>query len=273
MITPRPDMPNFSSRMEIQSSNFSARLPLPELFNYAEVLYYLSRSSLECLHQVENDRIYKLLKVDTKIIPLQIEYLVHSHVLEIHSLLDEPLHASEWEAVQAYITEWLDLNTNLAPFEALTGAHPILSPYSHTLKGLRIVGVPDLFEALCWAVLGQQINLTFAYTLKKRITEAYGEQHQFEGRKFYLFPTPQDMLKGSVQDLRQLQITTKKSEYILNLAEMIECGELRKEALLASGFRKAEETLVRIRGIGPWTAHYVLMRCLRDPSAFPIGDA
>ena len=50
-------------------------------------------------------------------------------------------------------------------------------------------------------------------------------------------------------------------------------GKLTKEQLLEAGsLKQAEKQLVSIRGIGPWTANYVLMRCLRMPAAFPIDD-
>lgn len=273
MDIPQQDMPGSNSRIDFNSADNSFKLSLPELFNYDEILYYLNRSKLECLHQVDHERIYKLIKVNEAAIPLQLEYDQEAHALVVRSLLEEPLRADECQAAVTYITEWLDLDRDLSPVEARVTADPILSKFSDSLRGLRIVGVPDLFEALCWAVLGQQINLTFAYTLKRRLIEAYGEQHSFGERTYYLFPTPQSVLTASVQDLKQLQITSKKSEYILDLARRLDSGVLQKSILLASGFREAEEALTRIRGIGPWTAHYVLMRCLRDPAAFPIGDA
>ncbi|WDH82545.1 DNA-3-methyladenine glycosylase family protein [Paenibacillus urinalis] len=275
MDIPQQDMPGSNSKVEFYPGDIRFKLSLPELFNYEEILYYLNRSKLECLHQVDQGRIYKLIRVKEAetMLPFQLEYDQEAHALNVQSLLETPLLAEECQAAAAYITEWLDLDRDLTPVETLVASDPILSKFPESLRGLRIVGVPDLFEALCWAVLGQQINLTFAYTLKRRLTETYGEQHQYGERTYHLFPTPQSMLTASVQDLKELQITTKKSEYILDLARRISSGELQKGGLIASGYYEAEQTLISIRGIGPWTAHYVLMRCLRDPAAFPIGDA
>ena len=68
-------------------------------------------------------------------------------------------------------------------------------------------------------------------------------------------------------------MTLKKCEYLIGVAKLIADGELTKEQLLAAGsLKQAEKQLVSIRGIGPWTANYVLMRCLRIPNAFPIDD-
>ena len=49
--------------------------------------------------------------------------------------------------------------------------------------GLRTLGIPDLFEALSWGIIGQQINLTYAYTLKRRLVEQFGSYVEWDGRK------------------------------------------------------------------------------------------
>ena len=65
----------------------------------------------------------------------------------------------------------------------------LLGPLTQKYFGYRIVGQPDLFESLVWAVLGQQINLTFAYTLKQRFVEQFGEAIIHENQKHFLFPS------------------------------------------------------------------------------------
>ena len=57
-------------------------------------------------------------------------------------------------------------------------------------NSLRIMAIPDLFEAVCWSIIGQQINLTFAYKLKRKFTEVYGTKLTFEGINYHLFPKP-----------------------------------------------------------------------------------
>ncbi|THG91921.1 hypothetical protein AJ85_00740 [Alkalihalobacillus alcalophilus ATCC 27647 = CGMCC 1.3604] len=74
-----------------------------------------------------------------------------------------------------------------------------------------IIGIPDLFEALTWAIIGQQINLTFAYTLKKRFVEHFGESLTFEGDNFWVFPSPEKIISIKVDELRDLQLVVKVS--------------------------------------------------------------
>ena len=139
--------------------------------------------------------------------------------------------------------------------------------------GLRNIGIPDLFEALCWGILGQQINLTYAYTLKRRFVETFGSSIEWEGQSYWIFPEPEDIAKLTVEDLSSLKMTVKKCEYLIGVAQLIADGSLSKAQVMGTGdFKQAEKMLVKIRGVGPWTANYVLMRCLRFPNAFPIAD-
>ncbi len=67
--------------------------------------------------------------------------------------------------------------------------------------GLRIVGVADLFEALCWAIMGQRINLAFVYMFKRRFAESFGVHQQWAGRNYWLFPRPETIAQLHVDDL------------------------------------------------------------------------
>ncbi|WP_052487866.1 DNA-3-methyladenine glycosylase family protein [Gordoniibacillus kamchatkensis] len=117
------------------------------------------------------------------------------------------------------------------------------------------------------------MNLAFAYKLKARLTEAYGESVLWEGRTYRRFPEPAALAGADAAELQSLQLTRAKAAAVLETAALMSRGELSRAGLLALGdFDAAERELVRVRGIGPWTAHYVRMRCLRDPRAFPIGD-
>ena len=122
---------------------------------------------------------------------------------------------------------------------------------------------------------GQQINLTYAYTLKRRLVENFGDYVDWNGRKHWIFPSPEVIANLDVEDLATLKMTTRKCEYLIDVAQLITAeGKLSKESLLQiQDVKQAEKQLTSIRGIGPWKArHYVLMRCLRFPSAFPIDD-
>ena len=150
---------------------------------------------------------------------------------------------------------------------------PVLHQVAETCYGLRLVSIPDLFEATCWAVMGQHINLNFAYRLKKRFVESFGERFRIDDRVFYLFPTPKLIAEQTVQRFRQFQFTAKKAEYVLEIAKKVADGTLSKNILLKkASFKSAKKELMRLHGVGKWTAEYVALRCLKDPAAFPVAD-
>jgi len=247
---------------------------LPEPFSYEHNLDYLSRSTNECLFHVDNLDIYKLLRIVDKDVLIAVNSADSAAMrIRIINIEDAAQQPELLRAVAEYVWEWFDLGRDLMPFYDLVQRDPLLGPVVQRFHGLRLMGIPDLFEALSWGIIGQQINLTFAYTLKRRLVEAFGTSLVWEGRTYWSFPSPETIALLSPDALTALQFTGKKAEYLIGVAALIAEGQLTKERLLALGSIQAmEKELVRIRGIGPWTANYVLMRCLRDPAAFPLAD-
>jgi DNA-3-methyladenine glycosylase II len=241
----------------------------PKEFSFNESLVYLTRSTNECLYKVFAHKVYKVVNVNSEKILIEIGN--NDKNLEIRFVNKIPKKSTRL-TIALYVWEWFDLDTDLAPFYTLAKEEPLLTKLVSKYSGLRVIGIPDLFEALCWAIMGQQINLTFAYTLKRRLVESYGEYIVWEDQKYWLFPAPERIAKLSIDDLKDLQFTGRKAEYMIEVAKQMYSGNLTKSMLIAMDFKDAESALVKIRGIGPWTANYVLMRCLHDPSAFPIQD-
>jgi DNA-3-methyladenine glycosylase II len=243
----------------------------PKEFDFSKCLKFLTRSSLELCHTVEADTLFKLIKIDDERVLLKIQFSNNGHLC-IAFLTPRPKKSIRARAAK-YVWEWFDLDTDLSLFYRMAKKDPVLKHVAENLYGLRMITIGDLFEALCWAMIGQQINLAFAYTLKKRLVESFGEKISFNNKAYYLFPTPQAISRLTVPDLRRLQFTGRKSEYIIELAGKIESGRLTKKALLDDDqFESARKKLILLRGVGKWTAEYVCLRCLGDPRAFPVED-
>jgi len=153
--------------------------------------------------------------------------------MQIQLLQGNPLTGVELEEVTQYMKDWFDLNRDLDPFIQLAQSDPLIGPVVDRFAGLRIVGIPDLFEALCWAIVGQQVNLTFAYKLKQRLTEQYGEVAEWEGATYRMFPRPERFAHVSIEQLCTLQLTRNKAMAILATASRMNSGQLTREGLLA----------------------------------------
>lgn len=136
--------------------------------------------------------------------------------------------------------------------------------------GLRPPMTPDPFETLIGAISAQQVNLTWATTTRRRLIEATSTLHHFGDTEVWRFPTPADVAALEVSDYRAMQFTTRKSEFILDLAEAALAGALDDLHQLPNA--EVLKRLTAIRGIGRWSAELVLGRCLGRMDVVAAGD-
>jgi AraC family transcriptional regulator of adaptative response / DNA-3-methyladenine glycosylase II len=137
--------------------------------------------------------------------------------------------------------------------------------------GLRVPGAFDGFELAVRAILGQQVTVKAATTLAGRFAAAFGKPYATPIAELTrLSPTAKRVAAASVDDIAQLGIIRTRAKSIVALARAVESGELQLEP--SSDPERLIEQLVALPGIGPWTAHYIAMRALRWPDAFPKED-
>jgi DNA-3-methyladenine glycosylase II len=262
------DLASMKSRLSCAMTRLF--LPVPKEFSYAMNYQFLERSPRELLHHAENGTVTKLLKVEDQ----KVLFSIHEgdEKLIVNFLNGIP-SASARNFVKCYIREWFDLETDLKPFYQFALKDKLLNPLVKKYYGYRIMGQPDLFESIVWAVLGQQINLQFAYTLKQRFVEQFGERLFFHDQSWYLFPDAKLVSELKDEVLLPLQFSRQKSRYTIGIAEAFASGEMSKEKLRGLPLQEAKEKLIKIKGIGNWTANYALMKTFRYPDAFPLEDA
>lgn len=245
-------------------------IDLPKEFDFAMNLEFLERSPRELLHQVDGEQVYKLIKIGDKKVLFSVKESNDRLRIDI---LNTELAANERSQLKIFIQEWFDLHTDLSAFYKFASKDPIMKKLTKKYYGYRIIGQPDLFESITWAVLGQQINLQFAYTLKGRFVEQFGERLIWEEKNYFLFPEPKLVAGLSHDILQPLQFSRQKSRYVVNIAEAFASGEMSKEKLQGLPLLEAKEKLMKIKGVGNWTANYALMKTFRHPDAFPLEDA
>ena len=242
----------------------------PKEFNYEMNLQFLRRSPKEILHRVEMNRVVKLLRVEKELILFSV--MDKEGKIGIEFINGEPTEKIKNNVIE-YIREWFDLETDIAPFYKLARKDDLLNSLVKKYYGYRIIGQPDLFESLVWAVLGQQINLQFAYTLKQRFVEKFGEVLSWNGIPYYLFPSSSRVATLTDADLLPLQFSRQKSKYVVLIAQAFIEGIVSKQKLKGLPLQEAKEILMKIKGVGNWTANYALMKTFRYPDAFPLEDA
>ena len=136
-------------------------------------------------------------------------------------------------------------------------------------SGLRIPLTLSHFDAVVWSILGQQVNLAFAYSLRRRLAELAGTplEHGLVSP-----PTPDALASLSPESLTPLQFSRRKAEYLIGISQQIVQRVISLEVMELSSATRAERTLLAIRGLGPWSVNYLMMRGLGFADCLPVGD-
>ena len=164
------------------------------------------------------------------------------------------------------------LDLDLLLFYTTAVGDPVLGGLASRLYGFRPTLTPGPFEMLVGSVCAQQVNLSFAFTVRARLVRRYGEPILLGGQAVYAFPEPAVLARARVADLRQMQLTGRKAEYIIGLARQVATGELPLEGLVAMSNDEVIERLTAVRGFGRWSAEWFLARCLGRGDVCPAGD-
>jgi DNA-3-methyladenine glycosylase II len=126
----------------------------------------------------------------------------------------------------------------------------------------------DPFSSLLKSIIHQQVNLKFAFTLTERFVKSFGEE--LDGVWFY--PSPEKVAQLTVEELRELQFSGRKAEYVIGIAELAASAQLDFEKMKSKSDAEVAQELIKIRGVGPWTVENFLMFALGRPNLFPMGD-
>jgi DNA-3-methyladenine glycosylase II len=175
-------------------------------------------------------------------------------------------------AVEAEIQHSFSLDIDLEPFYRWASADATLAQLIARCYGMRPARAPTLFEALVTSISAQQVNLTFATTTRSRLIKRFGSAVTLDGKIFYGFPTPQSLAEASLQELRDMQFSWRKAEYIINLARLVTRGELRLEEFSQLSNAEVIERITQVKGLGRWTADWLLARGLGRGDVIAAGD-
>lgn len=137
--------------------------------------------------------------------------------------------------------------------------------------GLRLPGAFDGFEIAVRAVLGQQVSVKAATTLMTRFCDLFGTPVQTPFEELTrLFPSAETVAQIAPAKFVDTGISSARVATICALAQAVASGDLSLEQAVDPEQRI--EQLKQLPGIGDWTAHYIAMRVLNYPDAFPHSD-
>lgn len=185
----------------------------------------------------------------------------------VPTLLDITLHddraecvvdsdgAAPSDAVRDALVNMLGLRIDPAPFEHAVRDDPLFAPVVARQPGLRVIQSATVFEALTWAIIGQQINLPFAISLRRTFVKLAGRAH---ASGLWCYPEAADVARLDVEQLTSRKFSGAKAETLLRLARLVAEGTLPLDR--TDDAAGVAERLLAVKGIGPWTVNYALLR-------------
>ncbi len=176
------------------------------------------------------------------------------------------------DGVAAEVRLIFGLGFDLPEFYRMAKADPALASLIEPLYGLRPTVTPCPLEMLVGAITAQQVNLSFAFALRARLVRHYGEPARLDGQTVHAFPTATALAQSRLATLRAMQFSTRKAEYIRDLARATVSRALDLDGLLGVASAKVIEVITAQRGLGRWTADWFLARCLGRGDVCPAGD-
>lgn len=225
--------------------NNNVVLSFPAPLDMAGSLSFLSRNGDDYLDRWDGERWVRTLAAGSRKIPFSCQ----------------PLGTPDEPHLEVRVAANLSFVLAGRGFAALLRRDSVLIRLNRKFPGIRQVRQFDLFYGLLRSISAQQINLRWAATLRRRLAEAYGEKLHV-GDDFVYSLRPEVVAAVRVQDLRALQFSTHKAESILAVAEALASRKLIQEDLAEMEDADAMQALVALRGIGTWSAEWILVRCL-----------
>jgi DNA-3-methyladenine glycosylase II len=148
-----------------------------------------------------------------------------------------------------------------ADYPRLLACDPVLAALDSRFPGIRQIRQLDLFTALIRCISAQQVNLRWAVTTRRRLAEAFGQRQEIAGHVVYGLE-PKRIAEVDPGGIRALQFTTSKSVSIVATAQALVNQNLTVDTLADLPDAEVIARLVTIKGIGRWSAEWVLARTL-----------
>jgi DNA-3-methyladenine glycosylase II len=233
---------------------FDLRIALPPDYRRRDAFAFHGRDLDALAERIEGQRIRKGVMVKGVPAVLDIDFGAQPDqaLCTVDAAGDAPdLH----KQANDMLLNMLGLRIAPEPFEAAVADDPLFAPLVQRERGLRIIQSATIFEALSWAIIGQQINLGFAIALRRTFIGLAGRPHP---SGLWCYPEAVDAARLDLDQLTSRKFSRAKAETLLRLARLVADGELSLQR--DADPREVSERLLAVKGIGPWTVNYALLR-------------
>ncbi len=236
-------------------SRLSCVIRLPDNFRVADVLAFHGRDPLALAERVDGDSLQKGLSWGGRPACLTMRFARGQVSVE---LAVDGATTTDAEGLARRVARMLGLTQGVEEFEQAFHAHPQLGRLIAQRPGLRVALAATPFEALTWAITGQQISLGAAISIRRKLIQACDLRHS---GGLGCHPDAKRLAMLSEADLRLAGFSQAKAQTLILLCREVMANRLPLDAwMIGLPVAEIQDRLLRLRGVGPWTVNYALLR-------------
>lgn len=211
---------------------------------------------------VENKNSVRILRLKSeKVVKVEISFTgtVNKPSFKFIVTSSKKLTRGEVEEIKDTISWCLGFKEKVKPFyDKICKKDPVLKVASEGMRGVRSGGDPVVFEAIIGVVVAQNVQFKRIYTMLKNLCQRFGDKLKIGSKVYYAFPTPKQLAKAPLKAIRACKVGYR-DKYIKGIAQTIVKNKIDLEALKKiSDDKKIREELMKLPGVGPYTADLVL---------------
>ncbi len=239
-------------------------------FDFARTALYIGRYENAQTHAVSGERFCQVLADELGY------YLVEVTPCERNSIHARIVvgdrTASRQAQLEHFVKRTFGPDDELLAFYRFSESDRRLQSWTRDYCGLRLVGVHSLWECLSWSIIGQQVSVASAFAVRSRLALYCNAVVAWQDKVYEGFPAPEALLSLTAAELRKCGLSRQKGEYLQGLARDVALGYLNESLLSEADPAEIRARLLAIRGIGPWSVEYAMMRVHGDADACPYED-
>lgn len=250
---------------------FTHTVALPTDYHVADFLSFHQRDSQQLAERVSVDRLEKGLMWENLPACLSIHFTPEQAFAQLQFDANQSIPADAHNDWPQWLEYFLGIQQPTTEFIKQHQRHPQLGALLRQQPGLRVAQTSSPFEAVSWAIMGQQISVAAALNVRRRFIELTGVQHS---SGLWCYPDAQRVAQVSIEQLRSVGLSLNKARAIAQISQLLSSQTLTfPRHVDASNIEQLRSDLLAIAGIGPWTVNYTLMRGFAWLDGSLHGDA